>query len=135
MRWVRVLLGVTGVALALVGVWQLAGAAGADLIDIAVFLAGGVLAHDLLVGPLVVLAALVVTRLPSWWRAPVAVGLVVLSTVTLMAVPVLAAYGARPDVPSLLPRPYGLLWLVFAAVVVAVVVAASLLRRRSASAR
>jgi len=130
MRAVRVALGVVGVGLALVGVYRLLGTGLADLVDIAVFLAGGVLAHDLIVGPLAVLLAVVVLRAPARVRAPVTVGLVVLGSVTLMAVPVIAELGSRPDVPSLLPRPYAALWLVFAGVVALAVVLAVVLASR-----
>ncbi|QWZ09185.1 hypothetical protein KRR39_05165 [Nocardioides panacis] len=51
---------------------------------------------------------------------------------TLLAIPAIGRFGAREDVPSLLNRPYGVLWLGFAALVVGVVVAAALLRRRRA---
>jgi hypothetical protein len=54
--------------------------------------------------------------------------------VTLLAIPAIGRVGARPDVPSLLTRPYGGLWLGFAVLVVAVVVVAALLRRRRAGA-
>jgi hypothetical protein len=54
----------------------------------------------------------------------------VLLSVTLLAVPAIGRFGARDDVPSLLNRPYGALWLVFVALVLLVVVVASVLRRR-----
>ena len=56
-------------------------------------------------------------------------GFVVLLSVTLLVVPAIGRFGARADVPSLLNRPYGALWLVFAGLVLLVVVVASLLRR------
>ncbi len=57
-----------------------------------------------------------------------------LASVTLLAIPALGRFGARDDVPSLLNRPYGVLWLgsrvvVALVVLVAAVRAASLLRR------
>jgi hypothetical protein len=129
---VRIGLGAAGVGLMLVGLYHLLGTTLPDLVSIAVFLAGGVLAHDLLVGPLVLaVGALLVPRLPTWSRAPVVAGLVVLVSVTLTAVPVLGRFGAKPDDPGLLNRPYGVLWLVFALAVTVVVVVACLLRRRA----
>ena len=72
-----------------------------------------------------VLASLALPRLPAWCRAPAVAGSSCWLTVTLLAVPVIGRFGARADDPGLLNRPYGALWLVFAAlVVVAVVVAA-----------
>ena len=65
------------------------------------------------------------------WRAAVAGGLVVLGTVTLMAVPVLGRFGAKPDNPTLLDRPYVAGWLVLAGLVVAGVGVVGLLRSRA----
>jgi hypothetical protein len=135
MRLTRLLLGASGIALMLVGGWHLVGTSLPDLVDIVVFLAGGVVAHDVVIAPVVILGALVVARLPPRSRPAVVVGLVVLLSVTLMAVPVIGRFGARADVPSLLNRPYALLWLVLALVVAASVtvalVVAALLRRRT----
>jgi hypothetical protein len=131
MRLTRLLLGASGIVLVVVGLWHLAGTSVPALVDIVVFLAGGVVAHDAVVAPLVIVGALVVARLPAWSRPPVVVGLVVLLSVTLMALPAISRLGARPDVPSLLNRPYAVLWVGFALTVVVLVAAASLLRRRT----
>jgi hypothetical protein len=131
MRALRFSLGAVGVVLALVGVWHLLGNGFADLAATVAWLVGGVVAHDALIAPLVVLLGVgLLPRLPSWGRGPAVAGFVVLLTVTLTAVPVLGRFGAKPDDPWLLPRPYGALWLAFALVVVAAVVGASVLRRR-----
>jgi hypothetical protein len=131
MRALRFSLGAVGVVLTLVGVWHLLGNGFADLAATVVWLAGGVVAHDALIAPLVVLLGVgLLPRLPSWGRGPAVAGFVVLLTVTLTAVPVLGRFGAKPDDPWLLPRPYGALWLGFTLVVVAAVVGASVLRRR-----
>lgn len=128
----RVALGAVGVVLMAVGAVHLVGKSLSDLVNLVVVLAGGVIGHDAVIAPLVVVVgALVLPRLPTWSRAPIVAGLVVLLSVTLMAVPVLGRYGAKPDDPTLLDRPYGVLWLVFALLVAVVVVAASLLRRRA----
>lgn len=127
----RLLLGAAGIVLGLVGGWYLLGTDLSDLVNIVLWLAGGVVAHDAVIAPLVVLVAvLVLPRLPSWSRVPVVAGVVVLLSVTLMAVPVIGRFGAKADDPTLLNRPYGVLWLLFAVLVGVVVVAASLLRRR-----
>ena len=132
MRAVRLSLGATGVVLVLVGVWHLLGRGPADLVATVVWLAGGVVAHDAVIAPVVVLLGVaLLPRLPAWSRGPAVAGFVVLLTVTLTAVPVLGRFGAKPDDPWLLPRPYGALWLGFALVVVAAVVGASVLRRRT----
>ena len=51
-------------------------------------------------------------------RAAAAGGLLVLATVTLAAVPVLGRFGAKPDNPTLLDRPYLTGWLLIAGLVV-----------------
>jgi hypothetical protein len=131
MRALRFSLGAVGVVLVLVGVWHLLGNGFADLAATVAWLAGGVVAHDALIAPLVLLLGVgLLPRLLPWDLGPAVAGFVVLLTVTLTAVPVLGRFGAKPDDPWLLPRPYGALWLAFALVVVAAVVGASVLRRR-----
>jgi hypothetical protein len=98
----------------------------------AAWLATGVVLHDLVLAPLfLVLSALGARVLPSSARAPVVVGLVVLGSVTLLAIPVLGRFGARPDNPTLLDRAYGPGWAVLAALTVLAVVLAAALRARS----
>ena len=126
MRVTRWVLGAAGVTMVLVGVWHLLGTRLSDLPGVLVFAAGGVLAHDLVLAPLVALGgALLVRVLPPSWRAPVVVGLVVLLSATLVAVPVLGRFGAKPDDPGLLPLPYLRHWLLLGGVVAAGVVAAA----------
>jgi hypothetical protein len=129
-RTLRLLLGAAGVALVLVGLALLSEEGFGDLLGVAAWLVGGVLTHDAVLAPLViVVGALAVPRLPPAFRAPSVVGLVVLASVTLMAVPVLGRFGAKADDPGLLNRPYAGLWLAFAALVVVTVVVVSLARR------
>ena len=126
----RLLLGVLGVAVAAYGAWLLLQEDFADLVDTAVWLAGGVVLHDFVLVPLTLLLGLVLIRLlPANLRAPVAGGLVVLGTVTLMAVPVLGGWGANADNPTILDRNYTAGWLVVAGVTMLVVVLTIALRR------
>ncbi len=133
MRVLRVVLGAGGVALVLVGLWQLLlrGRLDApDLVSVALWLAGGVIAHDAVLAPLVVLLGVgVLPRLPAHVRAPAVAGLVVLGSVTVLAIPVLGRFGAKPDDPGLLPRSYLAWWLVLVVVVALVVAVASFVRR------
>ena len=132
MRALRLLLGATGVVLVLVGVVFLSDDGVGDLVGVGAWLVGGVVAHDAVVAPLVVVVGVLgVPRLPPAFRAPAVVGLVVLMTVTLMAVPVIGRFGAKADDHGLLNRPYVALWLVFAALLVVAVVIASWARRRA----
>jgi hypothetical protein len=126
----RLGLGAAGVAAGLYGAW-LAWSRGHDLLDLVVWLAAGVVLHDGVLSLAVLAVGAVVVRvLPAVAKAPTVVGLVVLGSATLFAVPVLGRFGARPDNPTLLDRSYWAGWLLLAALVVASVVAASLVRSR-----
>ena len=125
----RLLLGALGVAVATYGGWLLLQEDLSDLVDTAVWLAGGVVLHDFVLVPLTLLLGLALVRLlPANLRAPVAGGLVVLGTVTLMAVPVLGGWGANADNPTILDRNYPVGWLVAAGVTMLVVVVTIVLR-------
>ena len=119
----RLLLGALGVAVAAYGAWLLLQEDSADLVDTAVWLAGGVVLHDFVLVPLTLLLGVALVRLlPANLRAPVVGGLVVLGTVTLMAVPVLGGWGANADNPTILDRNYTAGWLVVAGVTILAVV-------------
>jgi len=122
-----------GVVLAAVGLVDLLDDGWADLGHTVVWLGAGVVAHDAVLSiAVIVVGAVVVTRLPSYARAPVIVGLVVLGSVTLAVAPTLLGVGAVPDNPSLLDRPYGSGWVVFAGtVLLAVTFAVAVARRRT----
>ena len=125
----RLLLGALGVAVATYGGWLLLQEDLSDLVDTAVWLAGGVVLHDFVLVPLTLLLGLALVRLlPVNLRAPVVGGLVVLGTVTLMAVPVLGGWGANADNPTILDRNYPVGWLVVAGVTMLVVVVTIVLR-------
>lgn len=87
---------------------------------------GGVVAHDAVLAPLVVLLGVGASRLlrPAY-RSSVAVGFVVWATVTVAVANVLLPVGGRPDNPSLMNRPYVLAWLAFTSVVLVLVVLAA----------
>jgi hypothetical protein len=120
----RLLLGALGVAVAAYGAWLLLQEDLSDLVDTAIWLAGGIVLHDFALVPLTLLLGVVLVRLlPANRRAPVAGGLVVLGTVTLMAVPVLGGWGANADNPTILDRNYPAGWLVVAGVTILVVAA------------
>ncbi len=125
----RLLLGALGVAVATYGGWLLLQEDLSDLVDTAGWLAGGVVLHDFVLVPLTLLLGLALVRLlPANLRAPVVGGLVVLGTVTLMAVPVLGGWGANADNPTILDRNYPVGWLVVAGVTMLVVVVTIVLR-------
>ena len=126
----RVALGALGALLGLYGGWLVL-SRGHDLLNLVLWLAGGVVLHDGVLALVVLAAGTAAVRvLPRPAKAPAVVGFVVLGSVTLLAVPVLGRFGARPDNPSLLDRDYTVGWLVLAGLVVVCVVAASLVGSR-----
>lgn len=129
----RVVLGATGVLAAAYGVLlALTRQETGQLVEVAVWLAAGVLVHDVLLSGALLLAGLAGRRfVPPPWRTPATVALVVWGSLTLVAVPVIGRFGARPDNPTLLDRPYALSWVVLLVVTVSVVVLVGLVRRRS----
>ena len=125
-----------GLAIGLFGTWSLLRLGLSNLFWTVAWVGGGILLHDIvLTGVTLGLFALGLFVLPPCARTPFAVGLVVLGCVTVMAIPVLGRFGARPDNPSLLDRSYGTGWLVLAGIVAVGVIAASAVtqRRREAA--
>jgi len=128
----RLLLGAAGLAAAAYGGWLLWEQRD-DAVSLGLWLAGGVLLHDAVLSPLLVAGGLVLARfVPEQWRVPVVVAVVVWGSITLLAIPVLGEFGALPDNPTLLDRPYLTTWAVLTAVLAAGVVAAALVVRRRA---
>jgi len=134
MRWT---VGTIGVLLAGYGAWLLLSRQDPDqLVDAAVWLVAGVLLHDsVLAVATLVIGALVLPLLPTAARGPAVVGFVVLGSVTLLAVPVLGRFGARPDNATLLDRDYVVGWVALAALIVTTTVVASVLRSRAGGVR
>lgn len=116
----RALLGLTGVAAIGWGFWLVRDDGLERWRSQVVWLASGVLAHDAVIAPLVVILGVAAARL---WRprarATIAAGFVVWATVTVAVANVLLPVGGRPDNPSLMNRPYVLAWLAFTGVVIA----------------
>ena len=126
----RVVLGGLGVLVGLYGAWLLL-SRGHDLADVGLWLAAGVVLHDVVLSLLVLfVGGLVLRVLPDAARAPAVVGFVVLGSVTLFAVPVLGRFGARPDNATLLDRHYVVGWLALAVLTAVAVAAATLVRSR-----
>lgn len=79
----------------------------------ALWFGGGIIAHDLVIAPLVFIAARALRGLPGAVRAGILVSVLIIAG----ALPVLLTPGRDPGNPSLLPLPYGRnLLLVLAAV-------------------
>ncbi len=102
-----------------------------DVVDASIWLGGGVVTHDALLAPVVLLLAVLALRLlPEIAQAPAVVGVVVLGAVTLVAVPVLGRFGSSPGNETLLDRNYVAGWFVLAGLT-AVVVAGAIMYRRA----
>jgi hypothetical protein len=126
----RLVIGMLGIAAAAYGVALLLGRSRPDLIATVIWLGAGVALHDLVLVPLTLAVCWLGMRLIAPGpRAAVASGFVVLGTLTLLAVPVLGRFGARPDNPTLLDRDYTAGWLVVAALTLAAVGVGVLLTR------
>ena len=104
----RLLLGAAGAAVLAYGAWGLvASSGGAIPLPALLWLAGGVLAHDLVLAPLVLATGWVLTRLlPPQARAILQGGLVAGAVVVLVALPAVLRQGAPSDNPSSLPLDY-----------------------------
>jgi len=127
----RVMFSVLGVGALAYGAWLTWEIGSSQWLALGKWLAGGVIAHDLMFAPIVVVLGVIGSRLlPSFARAPVAVVVVVWGTLTVVAIPFLGRFGATASNPTLLDRPYRLSWFIGTAVVAAAVVVASFLRRR-----
>jgi hypothetical protein len=127
----RTALVAVGALLATYGGWLLVSRQDLEQVAAAVvWLVGGVLLHDAVLAPLtILLVALAVRWLPDEVRRPATVALIVVGPLTLLAVPVLGRFGARPDNSTLLDRPYVASWLVLLALSVLVVAVASVVVR------
>ncbi|CUR55752.1 conserved membrane hypothetical protein [metagenome] len=128
----RVLVAAPGVMMGLYGLYLLIDLGLDNLLATALWAAGGVVAHDGVLAPVVLLGCLLGLRvLPAAARAPAAVALVVLGTLTVVAIPVLGRFGARPDNPTLLDRDYVPAWLAIAGLTLLAAVLAGVLASRS----
>ncbi len=71
------------------------------------YVVGGLIAHDALVAPAVVIVAFLLTRLlPAAIRGGIQATLAVCATLVVMSIPVLRGDGRDPNEPSLLPYDY-----------------------------
>lgn len=128
---VRALLSIAGIAAGGYGAALLLDLGAENLLAAMAWLVAGVALHDGVLAPATMLAGFLALRL-FHGRLPgsIVVGAIVLGSVTLVAVPVLGRFGARPDNPTLLDRDYVLGWLVFAILTVVGTAAALLTARR-----
>lgn len=130
----RVLLAIPGLVAIGYGVSLVWDAPQEELTSALTWLIGGVILHDGVLAPVVVVLGLVATRfLPEAWRAPVVVGLVCWGSLSLIAYPVLSGNGVDPTNETLQDRSYVTSWWIGTAVTVGLVVLAGWWRRRRTS--
>ena len=99
--------------------------------NLAKFVVGGALLHDLLVAPVVILAGVLITRaVPRRVRGPVQAALIVSAVVALFAYPLVRGYGLAANNPTSLPYNYGRNLVIVLGVVWAVAAAGIVLKLR-----
>ena len=129
MRAARIALGALGAVGAAYGLVLLLGLGPGQLLAVLVWVVGGIVAHDGVIAPVVVvLGVAAAARAPGKLRAPLRWVLVVLGPLTLVAVPALGRFGAKADNATLLDRPY---WLGYAVLVGLVLVVAAIAAARA----
>ena len=128
----RVILGCVGGLLGVYGAFLLLSRQDpGQLVNAAIWLASGVVLHDLVLAPVVLGLVVAGARIaPVAARVPAAAALVVFGAATILAIPVLGRFGARPDNPTLLDRSYTAGWFALAGVVLLATVVATLVRSR-----
>ena len=131
MRAARLGLGGVGVAAMVWGAWLLRDDGADRLWSTVLWLAGVVVLHDAVLAPLVVMLGFVAARkLPRQHRVVAAAAFLVWGTLTLAVANVLSGVGGKPDMDSLLNRPYVSAWLVLTGVVLGISIAAAAIRTR-----
>lgn len=121
MRW-RVALGAVGVLVAFFGVFRLLTQIPvANLVELAEWLAGAVILHDAVVGPIVAAVGWVTSRsLPPRARRYVQAAFVAGALVTVIAIPLIYRRGSQPRAKAILQQDYGANLATLLAVVAAV---------------
>ncbi len=128
---IRWMLGVSALPVAGYGGWLLWSRQDLDqLTSAGTWLVAGVVAHDVLLAGIVILGGLAVARLSGTWRAPAAVALIVVGSLSLVAIPALGGFGKIGDNPTHLDRPYLAAWLGVVGVAVLIVLVVGALRWR-----
>lgn len=130
---VRLLLIITGVGFGLWGLWLMRDFTREQLTSEAFWLAGGVILHDAILAPIVVVAGILASRLlPDHFRTSTATAFLVWGTLTMTFLPVLSGKGGKPGNDTVLGRPYVLSWIIMTLVLVAYAVGVAFWRNRRA---
>lgn len=120
MRVVRLLLAVAGAALVVWGLWLMRDFSREQLTSEAFWLAGGIVLHDAVLAPVVVVIGVVAARwLPGHFRRPANLAFLIWGTLTIVFVPVLSGQGGKADNATILGRPYWSSWLAMTVILAA----------------
>lgn len=131
MKAARLTLGALGIAGMLWGAWLLSDDGVDRLLSTGLWLAGVVVLHDAVLAPVVVLLGVAASRLlPRGHRAVAAIAFLIWGTLTVAVANVLSGVGGKPDMGSLLNRPYVSAWLVLTGVMLGVAIAVAAIRMR-----
>ena len=99
--------------------------------NLAKFVVGGALLHDLLIAPVAILVGVLIARaVPRRVRGPVQAALIVSAVVALFAYPLVRGYGLAANNPTSLPYNYGLNLVIVLGVVWAVAAVGIFLKLR-----
>jgi hypothetical protein len=128
---VRGVLILAGIGFGLWGLWLMRDFTGQQLTSEAFWLAGGVVLHDAVLAPIVVIIGFAASRvLPGHFRSSTATAFLIWGTLTIAFLPTLSGEGGKAGNHTILGKPYVLTWLIMTLVFVAYAVGAALLRRR-----
>ncbi len=132
---VRALLIAAGVGFGLWGLWLMRDFTREQLTSEAFWLAGGVVLHDAVLAPVVVVVGVAAARLlPGHFRSSSATAFLVWGTLTVTFLPVLSGQGGKAGNDTILGKPYVLSWIVMTLVLVGYAVVAAAVKRRSSPA-
>lgn len=135
MRAIRGTLILAGLLMGLWGLWLMRDFRLDQLKSAGLWMVGGIVFHDGVLAPLVVLYSLVHFKaIPDYSRKPATIGLILWGTITVAVGNVLSGEGGKPDNHTVLNRPYMTTWLILT-LILAVFVASEILWRRSRNVR
>lgn len=128
---VRGVLVLIGIGFGVWGLWLMRDFTRQQLTSEGFWFAGGVVLHDAVLAPVVVIIGFVASRvLPDHFRSSTATAFLLWGTLTIAFLPTLSGVGGKPGNHTILGKPYVLSWLIMSLVFVAYAVGAAMLRRR-----
>jgi hypothetical protein len=131
MNAVRGLLVLAGIGFGLWGLWLMRDFTRPQLTSEAFWFAGGVVLHDAILAPIVVVIGFVASRaLPGHFRSATATAFLIWGTLTIAFLPTLSGKGGKAGNDTILGKPYVLTWLIMTVVLFGVAAVVAQVRRR-----